>query len=358
MSERKTISINPELFVVNKKTRKNKANDQTKPLKMKIAHKNKTNKYKLLKQIREQQERQYNELFDKKKALPSKDMLDSIDPSTTKSDLQDSIDYLEHMSREIKEKEKTQPVRPFLNNTTIRYKPASPPSFHTPPSFHIPSIDNILSFPVQPSMYHDKTNDISLLDSDLEEVFPMPYQTVPTTKPPVYGCLKNGTLPTYRTFYNKTQKIYNNEPKENRVETMVERPLQEKIKEWKQVQEAMEKGQQKTPPKYTYKKKKTTKRRTFHVGKSKVFKKVGVLVSNKSIRKKVTTDTHKWKEKSIDEIRKYLIKNGFIKIGSTAPNDVLRKMYENAMLVGGDIKNHNTENMLYNYLNERPSNPF
>jgi hypothetical protein len=51
----------------------------------------------------------------------------------------------------------------------------------------------------------------------------------------------------------------------------------------------------------------------------------------------------------IAEVRKYLLKHGFIKVGTNSPNDVLREMYENAKLICGEIKNHNPENLLYNY---------
>jgi hypothetical protein len=338
MSERKTISINPQLFMVSNKTRKNKPRSGVaKPLKMKMDSKNKTTKYRMLKQIREQQEKHYNDLFDKKSGVssPQKDSLVAEDPFLTKSDLQDSIDYLKKMSEEIKSKEAHYATRPIQgsHNNTIKYR--SPPQS---------SIENILSFPVE-------SLDIEPFTLDIQE---------PPSSQPVFGCLKNGKLPTYRTLFNKTQKaplfetVSNEQFKES---SILSTPLG-KIKELRMLQDVVEKNGQIKPAKYQYKKKKTTKRRTFHVGKSKVFRKVGVLVSNKSIRKKVTTDTHKWKEKSIDDVRKYLTKHGFIKVGSTAPNDVLRKMYENTMLVGGEIKNHNTENLLYNFLNERPSNPF
>ena len=56
---------------------------------------------------------------------------------------------------------------------------------------------------------------------------------------------------------------------------------------------------------------------------------------------------------SIEDVRRYLIKRGFIRVGSSAPNDVLRKMYETANLMCGEVENHNTENLLYNYLNDR-----
>jgi hypothetical protein len=98
-------------------------------------------------------------------------------------------------------------------------------------------------------------------------------------------------------------------------------------------------------------KQKKTVRRTFHIGKSKTVPKISVLVTNKSIRKNVTTKATLLKQTPIGEIRKYLIKKGLIKVGSTAPNDVLRKMYESVALIGGDINNYNPENLLYNYFN-------
>jgi hypothetical protein len=54
----------------------------------------------------------------------------------------------------------------------------------------------------------------------------------------------------------------------------------------------------------------------------------------------------------IQEVRKYLIKKGFIKVGTTAPNDVLRKMYESVSLICGEVQNHNPENLLYNFMND------
>jgi hypothetical protein len=50
-------------------------------------------------------------------------------------------------------------------------------------------------------------------------------------------------------------------------------------------------------------------------------------------------------------VKRYLVKNGFIKIGSIAPNDVLRKMYETASLVCGEIHNYSPENLVYNFFN-------
>ena len=101
----------------------------------------------------------------------------------------------------------------------------------------------------------------------------------------------------------------------------------------------------------TIKKRKKTYKRTYKVGKSSVFPRVSVLVSNKTIRKQVANKKQLLKQTSMPDIKKYLMKRGFIKVGSTAPNDVLRKMYESATLICGEIQNHNPDNLLYNFMN-------
>jgi hypothetical protein len=101
--------------------------------------------------------------------------------------------------------------------------------------------------------------------------------------------------------------------------------------------------------KVRYPKQKRVSRRTYLLGKSKTYPKVSVLVSNRTIRNKITTQKQLMKQTPLPEIKKYLIKHGFIKIGTTAPNDVLRKMYETATLMCGKIHNHNPDNLLYNF---------
>ena len=124
-----------------------------------------------------------------------------------------------------------------------------------------------------------------------------------------------------------------------------------KISEMKQTRELIEKANNPAPRKMKYMKQKKTVRRTYRTGKSKVFPRVSVLVSNKTIRRKIATDALLLKQTPIQDVKKYLIQKGFIKVGSTAPNDVLRKIYESTILVGGEIQNHNPENLLHNYLN-------
>ena len=104
-------------------------------------------------------------------------------------------------------------------------------------------------------------------------------------------------------------------------------------------------------PQFKKRKQKKTLRRTYRVGKSKYYPRVSVLVSNRTLRKQITEKCQKLKQIPIEEVRKTLIKKGFIKVGSIAPADVLRKMYETVSTVCGDVHNHNSDNMIYNYFN-------
>ena len=91
-------------------------------------------------------------------------------------------------------------------------------------------------------------------------------------------------------------------------------------------------------------------RRSYKIGKSKVLPKIAVLVSNRTIRNNITTKAQLLKQDSLNDIKRYLVKRGLIKIGSTAPNDVLRKMYECSSLMCGEVQNHNPDNLLHNFL--------
>ena len=70
----------------------------------------------------------------------------------------------------------------------------------------------------------------------------------------------------------------------------------------------------------------------------------------KAARKRVKNETLKLKKKSLEEIKQYLRIHNLIKIGTDAPEDVLRQTFENAFL-SGDIHNKNSENLLHNYIN-------
>lgn len=76
---------------------------------------------------------------------------------------------------------------------------------------------------------------------------------------------------------------------------------------------------------------------------------VGVLIKNNETRSRVTNDLGDLKRESIIEIRKYLHNHGLLKVGSDAPPDVLRNMYETAKLTG-EVNNVNKQVLLHNFM--------
>lgn len=100
--------------------------------------------------------------------------------------------------------------------------------------------------------------------------------------------------------------------------------------------------------------KKTIKRK-YTLGKSKLQNQVSILIKNKQTRKNIIDAQKNLKKKSINDIKKYLRDHNIIKIGSNAPNDVIRKMYESAMLAG-EITNTNKDTLLHNFIKDDTDN--
>ena len=96
--------------------------------------------------------------------------------------------------------------------------------------------------------------------------------------------------------------------------------------------------------------KKTIKRK-YTLGRSQIKRTVGVLIKDRGTRKKVLYAQKDLKRKNMNDIKAYLREHNLIKIGSNAPNDVLRKLYESALLAG-EITNSNPTTLLHNFSKE------
>jgi hypothetical protein len=97
------------------------------------------------------------------------------------------------------------------------------------------------------------------------------------------------------------------------------------------------------------KKIKKTIRKKITLGKSEKLRKVSVLINNNQTRKNILNTQKELKKTSINDVKKYLRQHGMIKVGSTCPNDILRKTFESALLTG-EVTNTNKEILLHNFL--------
>ena len=170
---------------------------------------------------------------------------------------------------------------------------------------------------------------------------------------PKYGILKGGSKPLF-SEYKKTLK--NNGPlSKNRLKFSLENSFSDDPKPLfvKERQEKLNEIKEKfnpTPiikkPK-KFKKTKTLKKKLI-LGKH--GRKVSVLIKNKKTRKKIHNETLKLKQKSLEEIKQYLRLHNLIKIGTDAPEDVLRETFESSFL-SGNVYNKNADNLIHNYIN-------
>jgi hypothetical protein len=402
MSDKKTIKVNMELFDLPGKTRKKKDPAEKKDIKIKNNQHNKTTKNKLLRYIREQQEKNYEKLFESSSSSSNKQEKEISPPqvlANSNSDFEKSVAYMKTVEEEKKKKDQ---VHKNINTNSLTNVAAT--SIFTSTGSNTNNNANTLGIqqssianqtikhksyilenqtPVLLNSYPNILENIQV--SSKNDPILLKQREIPT---PTYGCLKNGNIPTYRSMLQQTMKN-NTSPRITLNTTMphintnvpnipnklsgtaaheninIKMPLEtsEKLKNdhLKAISEINQlrmrinesKSGQLISKNAKYLKRKKTLRRTYNVGKSKVHRNVSVLVTNRTIRKNISTQAQKLKTIPIEEIRKYLTQKGFIKVGSIAPNDVLRQMYENTVLIGGDIQNHNPENLLYNYLNDQ-----
>ena len=355
MSEKKTIHINPELFSFSKNTTKKKKEKQVtekRPqIKVKTANiRPKTLRNNVMKMIRENQEKALKNLLSDK--TPTDTPKTNTDIDEFQKDFDQSLDFFSKLAQ--KKDQEIKQANPNIHNSTLKnYPNPNPTSLLLQPEPHI-----------SPPLY--STNENVRLDFPEEFTIPPIHREEPPQlriqpnrlpPPPSYSSLKNGSLPTYRNWKQQTQRLYPYKTESTLQSTLYDKPILEKtkaigiMKTKERVKESIQPKKEKKN-KIRYMKRKKIYKRTYHVGRSKIAPKIGVLISNRTIRNRTTEQTHMLKQIPIQEVRKYLIKKGFIKVGTTAPNDVLRKMYESVLLICGDVQNHNPENLLYNFIND------
>tara|TARA_Y100000768_G_C23946315_1_gene667800 strand:- start:378 stop:1331 length:954 start_codon:yes stop_codon:yes gene_type:complete len=298
MSSKKSISINPSYFKIGGSKKKKKE----KP-KMKNTLKPNDIKKKLIAKIKAHQKKEKDrEITEKEK-----------EENTFKNEFQETLSYLETMKKKkAKAKEKKRQRKEKKRNKTMKNT--------------------------------QKTVDIKPdIQIDLQ-----PMNSIAPAPP--YGCLKGGNKPTYRQ-YNKTLKR-NKEDIQN--EYKIRPPLfnlntqfEERSDKLEKLKDKFKEINQPTKPKKT--KIKTRRiRRKITLGKNRKGGFIGVLVKSKKTRKNVKKEVDVLKRKSIQEVKEYLRKHNLTKIGSNAPDHILRTTYESAYL-SGDVSNSNPDILLHNW---------
>jgi hypothetical protein len=391
----KKIDINPDLFNIggSSKTRK-KREKKEKSSHVPLISPN-VLKNKLLKRIKEHKMKETENLENNKKKLPNTNVENMstkpnlVDLGSYTDEFNDSINYLQTLSKQKKideQKEIHEKKKKELEQRTVKnYQSILSSSTMPHVNIDLPEElkDPLIS--VNTSQFNFTSPSISLTQS--------PYKNEPP-----YGCLKNGSKPTYKDW-NKTQKNLvvsnpnlslvidsNISERENRLNS-----LKNKIKEKKIIQQITANNIEIVSPlpnntniienktstietvtsltpgvvnnsdinnqldnneeindTRTIKK---TIRRKYTLGKSKNKNSVGILLKDRGTRKNVLNAHRELKKKSINDIKSYLRDHNLIKVGSNAPNDVVRKIYESSMLAG-EITNSNTDTLLHNLMKD------
>lgn len=201
-------------------------------------------------------------------------------------------------------------------------------------------------------------------------------QTHAPAPAPSYGILKNGSKPTYRQYHNKTQKIYGHVAKplisiQQNEPTQIHTPSPSNTNQVSAVESSSSSSSSPAlgntlnsqintvsinaphniKPSNQRFKKRITRTLKYSLGKHKNGK-VSVLIKNAKTRRKIQTEQALLKQKSIADIKVYLRSKNLLKVGSEVPNDVLRQLYENAILAG-DVTNKSKDTLLHNFFNDK-----
>ena len=397
----KTISINPGLFSIGNKTKKNKEKKQ-KPNVPLISPN--VLKHKLLARIKQHKQHETENLANNKKKLREETNLESglSDPKTFPDEFSDSINYLQTLSKQKK-----------INDEKVNYEKQKQRRKEVIERKTIKNHQS-LSLNTQPYVNLDLPEELQINTEQFVQPFAQSIQIKQKEDVP-YGVLKGGSKPTYRdwtrTQRNNIVTDSNNaliiqgddiNKEKSKRETHLEN-LRNKLK-LKQLEESKSRNEDimmtqnliqkpsqiisddifkeehtiinntntnsnnnplqtiSTTPLHLVggnqekiigvkKITKKTIKRKYTLGKSKVKRTISVLVKDRGTRKKILNAQKELKRKPINDIKTYLRDHNLIKIGSGAPNDVLRKLYESAMLAG-EITNSNKDILLHNFTKE------
>ena len=359
----KTIKLNPEYLSLNGRKTDNKSG-KTKKVKPKSVVKPNKLRKELLTRIKNHQhkadiESKKDNDLDKSK---NEDVY-KFDDEFTKS-----MNYLEELSKSKKaEKQKQKQAKKTRKNLQEGQKPAIfvntslpeemkdvtqsvvAPNLNSVPSLNTENVNPVTVNPVtvNPMTVNPMTVNPMTVNNVVNNELPKP-TIIPGSMPlgdqPAYSCLKNGSRPTYRQMFTRKAGVSMDKPPEPiKIETNDTIPPPPVPERKQKLQELKKKYKKEIKP-VRQRKSKTIR---FNLGKKD--NNISVLIKNNDTRRKIKKAYGDLKKNTIPEIKKYLKDHNLLKAGSEAPNDVLRKLYEQTRLTG-EINNINSDNLVHNYL--------
>ena len=343
----KTIKLNPDFLSLNGRKSENKSTKTKKVRPTSIVKPNKLRK-ELLTRIKNHQHKADVET----KTKNNLDKKESNDIFKFDDDFTKSMDYLEELSKnKIIEKNKQKNMkktRKHMNNN----QQSAPIIVNTslPDEMKASNIkditNNINPINTNVSIPNLINETVSLVnDTIMPTIIPGSMPLPILTNQPTYSCLKNGTRPTYKQLFTRKAGFTQNEqPKPITIENIQTPPIA--IPERKEKLKLLKKKYKKEIKPVRQKKSKTIR---FNLGKKD--NNVSVLIKNNDTRRKIKKAHGDLKKNNILDIKKYLKEHNLLKVGSEAPNDVLRQLYEQSRLTG-EINNSNSNNLIHNYLSK------
>ena len=308
MSAKKAIQINPEYFSLKKNRSLKKKPREKKP-------KNKTGKQQkkeLLKRLKEIQESKEKKKYNKEEK---------------NNNIGSSIDFLNILSNEHKNKNSTPEPTTFAPEAT---------TFAPAPTTFAPEATTFAPEPATPLAPEPTTfAPAPLAPAPLAPapLAPASTDTIVNKKEPPYSNLKGSKKPSYREWLkiqDQKVEIHDKDIKDSVATTLREEKLKKIQKKYKK-----------------HAKHGKTIKITETFGKRNG--KVTIHIKNKENKEQLENEKKTLKKHSIPKIKAYLKEHNLLKIGSYAPNDVIRELYENAML-SGDITNNNKDILVHNFL--------
>ena len=380
----KTISINPSLFSVGGMAKTKKNREKRKSNGIPLISPN-VLKNKLLKRIKEHKKKETSHLDNKKSNIEITSNIKSNNNTSNNfnDEFNESINYLQSLSKQ----KKINDDKINLDNLKQRRKEElermTIKNYHSLNQSPMPLVNLELPEELKQPLITVNTQNLTPISSEPIKLTYVRKDDVP------YGVLKGGIKPTYRNWARTQKNFEINETipnssmeRSNRLNNLKEKiklnqlmhlnnskdsEIDESIKinnnsnlninsntnsnininyinDNSQIQEGINDG-----PKIQIIKK--TIKTKYTLGKSKLKKTVAILLKDRGTRKKIISAQKNLKQKPINDVKTYLRDHNLIKIGSNAPNDVIRKLYESSMLAG-EITNINSETLLHNLIKD------